>query len=173
MKAPMTKLMLAAAAALSICLGARALEQDTDGYYMLGSVQDWRDFAALVETDPTANAKMTADIDLGDDQTMVSSNTTNTKRFKGIFDGQGHTLTVAYDQGQWESGHDAFATPFPNIEGATIKNLHVAGTMESKDSHTAGIAANVWGGDNVIEKVWISATITTIRSRTSGSSSIR
>ena len=156
----MTKLILAAVAALSICLGARALEQDTDGYYMLGSVQDWKDFAALVETDPTANAKMTADIDLDDDQTMISSNTTNTKRFKGIFDGQGHTLSVAYNQGQWESGHDAFATPFPNIEGATIKNLHVAGTMESQDSHTAGIAANVWGEDNVIEKVWISATIT-------------
>ena len=71
MKPPTTKLMLAAAAATLLCLGARALEQDTDGYYLIGSVQDWRDFAALISTTPAVNAKMTADIDLGDDQTHV------------------------------------------------------------------------------------------------------
>ena len=45
---------------------AWALATDADGYYLIGSVQDWKDFAALVETTPTANAKMTADINLGD-----------------------------------------------------------------------------------------------------------
>ena len=75
MKTPMTKLMLAAAAATLLCLGAMALEQDPNGCYMLGSVQDWKDFADIVEnTDQSANAKMMADIDLGDDQTRIGYN---------------------------------------------------------------------------------------------------
>ena len=97
MKTPMTKLMLAATAATLLCLGARALEQDTDGYYMLGSVKDWQDFAALVDTNPAANAKMTADIDLGDDQTQIGSDNGTIVDFEGIFDGQGHTLTIKYN----------------------------------------------------------------------------
>ena len=30
--------------------GAWAIEQDSDGYYLIGSVQDWKDFAAVVAT---------------------------------------------------------------------------------------------------------------------------
>ena len=56
---------------LGYTAGAWAIEQDSDGYYLIGSVQDWKDFAALVQTTPTANAKMTADVDLGDDQTRI------------------------------------------------------------------------------------------------------
>lgn len=33
----------------------------TDGWYELATLQDWKDFATLVETTPTANARMTAD----------------------------------------------------------------------------------------------------------------
>ncbi len=49
------------------------LQQDGEGNYLLGSAYDWKLFATLVQTTPTANAKMTADIDLGDDQTMVGT----------------------------------------------------------------------------------------------------
>lgn len=45
-----------------------------------------KDFAALVETVPNANARMTADIDLGNDQTMVG---TASVPYQGSFDGQG------------------------------------------------------------------------------------
>ena len=79
---------------LCCCTGAWALETDGEGYYLIGSVQDWKDFAAIVETNPAVNAKMTADIDLGDDQTMVG---TLSVPYQGAFDGQGHTLTVNYD----------------------------------------------------------------------------
>ena len=136
MKTPMTKLMLAAFAAFSLCLGAKALEQDTDGYYMLGSVQDWRDFAALVETDMTLNAKMIADIDLGDDQTMIGS---YAHPYAGEFDGQGYTLTINYDTSSLvvDAGQDAAtggygyfgAGPFRDINGATIRNLHTTGEI--------------------------------------------
>ena len=35
---------------LGCSAGAWAIEQDSDGYYLIGSVQDWQDFAAIVET---------------------------------------------------------------------------------------------------------------------------
>ena len=48
---------------LCSCSGAWALDLDSsDGYYKIGSLQDWKDFATLVQTTPTVNAKMMADI---------------------------------------------------------------------------------------------------------------
>ena len=79
---------------------AWAIDTDGEGYYLIGSVQDWKDFAALIETNATANARMTSDIVLGTDQTMIGDGYYNNAGyripFSGIFDGQGYTLTVHY-----------------------------------------------------------------------------
>jgi hypothetical protein len=77
----------------------KALSTDGDGYYLIGSVQDWADFAELVKTNNAANARMTADIDLGECQAMLGDcehEDNPTYSYQGIFDGQGHTLTVHY-----------------------------------------------------------------------------
>ena len=139
------KLMLTAVAATLLCLGAMALEQDPNGCYMLGSVQDWKDFADIVEnTDQSANAKMMADIDLGDDQTRIGYN----KEFKGVFDGCGLTLTIKYD------GTYHKVAPFASVNGATLKNLHVSGTIKSTQNQPScliggsvgtTIVSNIWG----------------------------
>jgi hypothetical protein len=137
------------------------LTQDANGYYLLGSVQDWDDFAALINngTNTAANAKMIADIDLGDDQTYISPTwhgDYSNRHYHGTFDGQGHTLTVHY------SSSNAFHTPFSQTSGATIKNLHVAGTLTSTSSdatHMSGLISNSAGND-VIQNVWVSADIT-------------
>ena len=52
-------------ALLLAAMTAAALDKDSHGYYILGSANDWRDFATLVQTTPQVNAKMTADINLG------------------------------------------------------------------------------------------------------------
>lgn len=50
---------------LGCSAGAWAIEQDTDEYYLIGSVQDWKDFASIVQnTNQGANARMIADVDL-------------------------------------------------------------------------------------------------------------
>lgn len=50
------------------------LQQDGEGYYLLGTLQNWRDFAAIVNGGTAnVNARMTADIDLGNDQTHIGS----------------------------------------------------------------------------------------------------
>jgi hypothetical protein len=114
------------------------LPQDADGYYLLSSVQDWKDFAAIVNngTNTAANAKMTADIDLGDDQTMIGSESTP---YQGLFDGQGHTLTV-----NWTTTGN-YCAPFPYINGATFKNLHVTGTINTSHRFTGGLVGQSKG----------------------------
>ena len=121
--------------------------------YMIGSVQDWKDFATLVQTTPAANAKMTADIDLGDDQTMVGTEGTP---YQGSFDGQGHTLTVAYNTS------DNSIAPFRYVSGEaqTIENLHVDGSILTSGCAAGGIACSITG-NLTIKNCWVSAQIKT------------
>ena len=140
----MKKLFTLLSLFLSFASGAWAIETDGDGYYLLSSVQDWKDFATLVQTTSTANAKMTADIDLGDDQTMIPT-------YRGIFDGQGHTLMVNLTATQ-----DGYG-PFLTLDGATIKNLHVTGTITNNSYSSFGGIVGYIGGT-------VPSTITNCRS---------
>ena len=135
-----------------------ALPTDGDGYYLLGSVQDWKDFAEIVNsgTNASANARMTADIDLGDDQTHIGTigdSSVGRVCYSGIFDGQGHTLTVAY------VGTTNYSAPFTQTKNATIKNIHVTGTIQSAYGQANGILS-VARGDDYISNAWVSVNIT-------------
>ena len=145
---------------LGCSAGSWAIEQDSDGYYLIGSVQDWKDFANIVQnTNQGANAKMVADVDLGGDQTKIGATGAydSSPCFSGTFDGQGYTLTVAYT-GITENYVGA---PFAKINGATIKNLHVAGTINSGGFHPS-VVSDSWG-TSTIENVWSSLVITSTR----------
>ncbi len=134
---------------LCCCTGAWALDLDSsDGYYKIGSLQDWKDFATLVKTTPTANAKMTADVNLGNDQTTIPT-------YKGTFDGQGHTLTVDLKSTQHGYG------PFLTLDGATIKNLHVTGTIDNSSYNNIGGIVGYMGGSKQITltNCWSSVTL--------------
>jgi len=143
-------------------LAYEGLQQDADGNYLLGCVWDWKEFAEIVNsgTNNTANAKMTADIDLGDDQTMIGDTreSTSSPCFSGIFDGQGYTLTVAYTG----IGSSSVGAPFAKINGATIKNLHVKGSLSSAGYHPTSIVSDSWGTSR-LEKVWGEVDITGTR----------
>lgn len=133
------------------------IQQDGEGNYLLGSLPDWQVFAEIVNsgTNAAANAKMTADIDLGDDQTHIGSVTEGaTPYYAGIFDGQGHTLTVNY-----VGESDQIVAPFTQISSATIKNLHVAGSIQSSYAYIGVVG--MAGSGSVISKVWMSATMNT------------
>ena len=141
--------------------GAWAIEQDSDGYYLIGSVQDWKDFAAVVATTNNANAKMIGDIDLGDDQTTIGHpNESPSYHFKGVFDGQGYTLTVHYVK----QGEKDICSPFPNISNATIKNIHITGTIESSTACQPAAIGCVRYGTSTIENVWSSVELTSTKS---------
>lgn len=131
------------------------LKQDGEGNYLIGSVQDWNDFATLVLTNPAANAKMTADVDLGTNQTRIGSKVQNETAYCGTFDGQGHTLTVAYVE---TGGY--IASPFTQVVGATIKNLHVAGSIQAAFAFNGVVGFARGTAPVTISNVWMSATIT-------------
>ena len=126
----------------------------TDGWYELATLQDWKDFATLVETTPTANARMTADIDLGNDQTKIASG--DNIYYKGTFDGQGHSLTVAYVETDASSEHVA---PFIKIQGATIQNLHIKGSINTAGKKPAGIVSHI-NGTSYVKNCWSEVAIT-------------
>ena len=149
---------------LGYTAGAWAIEQDADGYYLIGSVQDWKDFAALVQTTPTANAKMTANVDLGNDQTMVGdayyNNASMRVPFSGVFDGQGHTLTIHYVTANMPTSQRFFGgAPFGYVVNGTIRNLHTAGTLTSSHEGVSGMIGYA-DGNTLIENCRSSVNIT-------------
>ena len=113
--------------------------------YLIASTADWNTLASNVANGNTYSNtyfKLTADITV---TTMV------TATFSGTFDGGGHTLTFNYTA----TGDNA--APFAYITGATIKNLRVAGTINTGYKFAAGIVAISNGGS--IENCQSSVTI--------------
>jgi len=109
---------------------------------MIGTLAQFKWFVAYVNAGNTsANAKLTANIDYtaytGVDA-MIGDN--NNVRYAGIFDGQGHTVTVAFNTTSvQETGL------FRRINGATIQNLKVAGTITASDKFAGGVVARIEG----------------------------
>jgi hypothetical protein len=99
--------------------------------YQITSTADWNTLATSTDEYSDTFFKLTADITV---------TTMRTKTFKGTFDGGGHTLTFNY------TATDDNAAPFAYITGATIKNLRVAGTINSGYKFAAGIVAISNGG---------------------------
>ena len=92
----------------------------------IASKADWKAFCQRVNGGQTKlNAKMTADVDLGEDTWLVG----DARIYSGTFDGQGHTLTV-----NWNNTNFFPLAPFIDVENATIKNLHVKGQITNRSS---------------------------------------
>ena len=75
---------------------AWALSEE-NGFYQIGSAEDYAEFAALVNGGQrSANAILTADIDLGTD---IDSYKIYNGEYQGVFDGAGHTVTINFSDG--------------------------------------------------------------------------
>ena len=79
--------------------------------------------------------------------------------FGGVYDGAGHTIDVSGITG--EAGG-----PFPHIEDATIRRLHIVGTMTG--SVCAGGLVGVSDGTCLVEDCRVSSTITGNANATNG-----
>lgn len=111
-----------------------------DSPYLISTADDWYTFATSVNCGNSYKGhflKLTTDISV---TTMVG---TSANKFKGTFDGGGHTLTVNYNSSE------NCAAPFSWVSGATIKHLHVAGTITTSGQF-AGVVGNVNGGCTII-----------------------
>ena len=69
---------------------------------------------------------------------------TSDNRFMGTFDGGNHTITFTKTDA---STNDC--APFGYIEGATIKDLTIAGSITTSAKYGASIAAHTYGETNI------------------------
>lgn len=117
----------------------------------ISSTEDWNTFANNVNNGTSYSGqtvKLNADISV---TTMVG---TYSNPFKGTFDGGGHTLTVALNNdGQSGDGDQNYGVaPFRFTNGATIKYLHVAGTITtSTRKYAAGLIGMTISNTNTIK----------------------
>ena len=125
------------------------LQKDADGYYLIGTLQNWKEFAVLSQIETSPKGKLVADINLGDEQAMIGS-------FNGIFDGQGHTLTVNLTSTANVCGVFRYVA-----DGATIQNLRIAGTINGAHRWIGGFVGEGTGTyyiKNCISSVTINTT---------------
>ncbi|MBR0285801.1 MAG: hypothetical protein IJQ96_02110 [Bacteroidales bacterium] len=83
--------------------------------------------------------------------------------FRGVFDGDGHTLTFTSYVGEQGTGSKVleYMAPFRYVgDGAVIKNLHVVGIAQTYKQYLAGLVARV-SGKVVIRNCWVSTDVNT------------
>ena len=108
------------------------------GTFPIATAADWKEFCALVNGGQNAvDAKMTADVDLGEDIAMVGAGGHN---YSGTFDGQNHTLKI-----NWNSGSETRIAPFYSVDGATIRNLRTEGSINSNTYGLSGLIYSLEG----------------------------
>ena len=129
-----------------------ALEQK-DGTCQIGSAEDLNAFAEQVNNGQTAlNAVLIADVVCPAGHAMIG---TSDHRYEGVFDGQGHTITVSI-AGDEES---LALFRYVNHKGV-VKNLVVDGTVATSQKYAGGIVANHYGLlANCVSKVSITSTV--------------
>ena len=105
--------------------------------FIISNAAEWFTFAYNVNSGTeTCNGKfvkLTNDISVTEKCGMVSGSTQQ-NAFSGTFDGDGHTITVTISDNSNQG-----AALFSYINGATIKNLNVAGTISSNQKHAAAL----------------------------------
>ena len=114
--------------------------------YEIGSQSDWIVFCTAVNLGSTLigdtfsdkYVKLTSDIIVSE---MAGSSESNS--FQGLFDGDGHTLTVSYNT------EYAVTAPFRYVKNATIRNLKTTGTITTGGMNAAGIVGEVAGSLNL------------------------
>ncbi|MCR5532882.1 MAG: LamG domain-containing protein [Paludibacteraceae bacterium] len=76
------------------------------------------------------------------------------KPYRGIFDGNGHTITASINN------NTQYTSLFSHVKDATFRNLHVAGNIESSAMYASGLIGIEDNGKVLIENCRVSATIT-------------
>ena len=129
-----------------------------DGYYQIGSLDDYFLFVATISDMNTegVKARLTADLDFTDSYFYPLAN--ERFKFKGEFDGAGHTvkgISVA-------TKHNSMGFIRWAANGAHIHDLVVEGSIEG-DSKIGGIIARIHDGGtvkltNVVNRIVVTAT---------------
>ena len=142
-------LVLALVMALSLCSvsWAAGLTTETDGVYHIKSGEELLAFAKMVNDDSKTfegeKVVLDNDIDISTQEwTPIGERKTGGIKFKGTFDGQNKTITLKI------TNCTDYGALFEAIEGATVQNVTVAGTVSGKS--VAGVVGQAGAGSKII-----------------------
>lgn len=127
--------------------------------YLIESIEDWNKLASRVYDGTTYSGKhfkLMANLTISK---VVGYNKINS--FQGIFDGDGHTLTLNGDDFGTSGYYTSFnvCAPFRYVAGTTIKNLKVAGDIYTRTQFAGGLIGRAGDGNNVIQNCIVSVNI--------------
>ena len=136
----------------------------TDGFYTINTADDLAWFAALVNHGhKKVSARLGADIDftsytqqdvmIGGDAYSANENDDKMAFEGGVFDGQGHTITINYSV-----SYDGVAL-FKVVRDVVIRNLMVKGSIESTQRFIGGLGFTS-RGNSTFENIIIDVDIT-------------
>ncbi len=133
-------------------------EGTQDNPWRITSTADWNALAQNVINNNSYSGKF---VQLEANIIITRGVGVSDRSFSGTFLGNGHTITADL------TTYNTSVAPFNNINGATIKNLTVAGTITTNQRHSSALAAYA-SGTNVIESCIVTATINTSTDYTGG-----
>ena len=128
-------------------------QKNADGYYEIANGGNLFWFAKHVNTaDRTANAVLTADIDLeGRPWTPIGSTGEANNNFRGVFDGQNYTI-----RGLNVEGGRAGLGFFGEVRTGTVKNFTIYGevVVNTEVDYVGGVIGSICGlnGENDLER---------------------
>ena len=122
--------------------------------YSIASTEDWNQLATWIANDNAQYADKYYRLDADIEVSQMIGSTDGAHDFKGIFDGNGHTLYL----GITAKGEDVVA-PFRQVNGATISNLRIAGTVDAGQQKFGSTLIGNSFGNTSVENCWSSATV--------------
>ena len=117
---------------------------------LLYSAADWENLSGMANKNLVINAKMMNDFEI---TTMLG---TDDHPFKGVFDGNGHTLTANIVLGVPSDGNAFAPGPFRRIRNANIRNLHIDGKISTNTNSSenwffpGGLVGDCLGSGNIV-----------------------
>ncbi len=126
------------------CGGYQSAELNEDGYYEIANAGQLFWFAKYINTvDRTASAVLTADIDLENRPwTPIGSTGQDSHNFRGVFDGQNHTI-----KGLYVEGGRAGLGFFGEVRTGTVKNFTIYGevVVNTDVNYVGGVIGSACG----------------------------
>ncbi len=110
--------------------------------YIIKSDSDWETLSTNVKAGNTYSGKyfsLTSNITITQTVGLQATNTSLSKKFEGVFLGNGNTITVNIDT------KDKYAAPFGSLSNATIQDLNVIGAINTSNKFAAGVAGFATG----------------------------
>lgn len=118
---------------------------------VISTKAQWDTFAANVGNYDGKYVQLSANI--GTANAPITTMTTKSTSFRGIFDGNGKTMTVNFSA---DTGNEG---AFRYLNDGTIMNLTITGTVTAGGNYASGLVARTSGGDCLIDNCVVNTNV--------------